>query len=102
MRYDKLVRDTIPEIITKKGKTAVTHIADEREYWDKLQEKLEEEVKEFLFAKNEEEMGDILEVLDAIMQFKGFDKQNIDMLQKKKAAERGKFTKRIILEEVKQ
>ncbi len=99
MIYNKLVRDNIPEVIQKKGGVAHIHIANEKEYWEKLKEKLLEEVKEFCEAENEEEMADILEVIDAIYTHKNFLKEAIGEVQKKKFEERGGFKKRIILEE---
>ena len=100
MRYDKLVRDNIPDIIQNDGKTAVTHIADEREYAKKLEEKLQEEVREFLFAKTEEEYADVLEVLEGIAVLRGFNTERIMVLKQQKALKNGVFAKRIILEEV--
>jgi len=94
----KLVRDRIPEIISKAGKTPVTHIASEDDYWKALKEKLQEEVNEFFEDSNEEELADILEVLDAICGFKNIDKKALEALRKKKAAERGGFKGRIILD----
>ncbi|OGF83511.1 hypothetical protein A3E63_03495 [Candidatus Giovannonibacteria bacterium RIFCSPHIGHO2_12_FULL_45_19] len=99
MKYNKLVRDNIPEHIRKKGGISVTHIADEKEYWQKLKEKLEEEVKEFNEAETIEELADILEVIEAIRSYKKFDSAEIAKVKEKKAHERGKFEKRIILDE---
>ncbi len=99
MKYNKLVRDKIPEFILGKGANPKTHIADEKEYWNKLRDKLREEVEEFLEAENIEELADILEVLEAIYEFKGFPEKEILEIKQKKKEERGRFEERIILEE---
>jgi predicted house-cleaning noncanonical NTP pyrophosphatase (MazG superfamily) len=99
MKYHKLVRDKIPEIIKAKGEVAVTHIADDAEYAQKLREKLEEEVAEYLKDENVSEIADILEVLEAIAQYKGFTQDEIMATKQKKVEARGGFEKRIILDE---
>lgn len=99
MKYNKLVRDKIPEYIRSKGVEPVTHVADDAEYWEKLKEKLLEEAGEFNQNSTVEELSDILEVIDATLTYKGFDKSEIESIKNKKAEERGKFNKRIILDE---
>lgn len=99
MKYHKLVRNKIPEIIRKEGREPVTHIANDSEYWTELRRKLQEEVDEFLKDENQEELADILEVIEAIWMFKGFTLDDILEIKEKKARERGGFTERIILEE---
>ena len=98
-QYNKLVRDKIPEIIKKKGGTPVTHIAEDAEYWAKLKEKLQEEVNEFMEDQSIEEIADIMEVIDAICDFKNFSKEELQKTKDEKADERGKFKNKIILEE---
>ena len=99
MKYNKLIRDKIPEYIKSKGGVSITHIAKDEEYWLKLKEKLQEEVNEFIEAESIEEMADILEVVDAILDFKGFNKEELQKVKNNKADERGKFKDKIILEE---
>lgn len=99
MKYNKLVRDKIPAIILKNGGKPVTHVANDEEYWRKLKDKLQEEVKEFLVSEKAEEIADILEVIDAICKQKNYEKKDVLKLQMKKARQRGKFNKKIILEE---
>ena len=99
MKYTKLVRDKIPEYIKKKGGTAIIHIADKNEYWQKLKEKLAEEVEEFKKDENVEELADIMEVLDAVIQHKNFDRGFIEEVRRKKAEEKGRFEKMIVLDE---
>lgn len=101
MKYNKLVRDKIPEIIGRKEEVAITHTASDEEYWVKLKEKLKEEVEEFLKDSNEGELADVLEVIYAIRDFKQIEAGALESLRKKKADERGSFKERIILDETK-
>ena len=99
MKYNKLVRDKIPEYIAEKGGNAVTHVANETEYWQKLKEKLQEEVSEFLEAETQEELADILEVIEAICEHQKIDATKLQQIKTEKAERRGRFKKRIILDE---
>ena len=92
----KLVRDRIPEIIEASGKTPITHIASDEEYWKELKIKFLEEVNEYLKDDNEEELADVLEVMDAICEFKKIDKEELERARLDKKEKRGGFDKRII------
>lgn len=99
MRYNKLVRDRIPEIIIKKGGKPKIHVAGKEEYWQKLKDKLHEEVKEFIRDGSKEEIADILEIIEAICSYKRYNKSQIKSLKAKRLRERGGFKKKIILDE---
>ena len=99
MKYNKLVRDKIPEHIISRGGIPLTHIATEEEYWQKLKEKLLEEVAEFQKDENMEEYADVLEVLEAIADHKKFDILEIKKIKDAKAEVKGKFKEKIILDE---
>lgn len=98
--HNKLVRDKIPEIIEKSGKSCVTHILSEDEYIAALETKLNEEVAEYQADKNLEEMADVLEVLQALCEARGYSLDELEGMRKKKTEERGGFKGRIFLEYV--
>lgn len=98
--YNKLVRDNIPEIISNNNQKGNYHIATNEEYKNKLLEKLQEEICEFVTDKNEEELADIFEVIEHIIIAFNLNKEKILEIKEKKAKKNGKFSKKIILEKV--
>lgn len=84
IKYNKLIRDKIPEIIEAAGKDYELHRADDAEYLQSLFAKVREELQEFEQEPSLEEMADILEVLAAIIDYFDFDRKKIREYQEKK------------------
>ncbi|WP_192603158.1 nucleoside triphosphate pyrophosphohydrolase [Bacillus sp. OAE603] len=102
-RYNKLVRDKIPLIIENTGNTFETEILGQKEYEEKLNEKLKEELDEFYSATPEEvigEIADIIEVLYALAESKGITVEEIENVRLQKKEDRGGFNQRILLKHV--
>lgn len=100
-KYDKLVRDDIPQIIEENGETPVTHVSDNTEYERRLLDKLDEEVTEYREDRELQELADILEVIHALRKHHGVSGEELKQLRESKADERGRFEDRIVLERVK-
>ena len=63
VKYHKLVRDRIPEIIEASGKTCVTEVLSDEEYLKMVDAKLDEELAEYHKDQHIEELADLLEVI---------------------------------------
>lgn len=100
IKYNKLVRDKIPEIIEKSGKKCVVEVMDKETYIQYLDRKLNEELAEYQSDKSIEELADLLEVMQAVAVARGYSAEELDNVRKEKAANRGDFEKRLLLKEV--
>ena len=98
--HNKLVRDFIPDIIENSGRFCDVCILEDEAYTNCLNEKLQEEVSEYLADKTIEELADILEVLHAIAQSQGYAFSEVENLRREKKLSRGGFEKRIFLKSV--
>lgn len=98
--YNKLVRDNIPEIIRRDGKTCATKTLDRDEMISALQDKLEEEVQEFALDANPEELADILEVVFASGKLLGYSPEQLETIRLRKRQSNGGFDENIFLMEV--
>jgi predicted house-cleaning noncanonical NTP pyrophosphatase (MazG superfamily) len=94
------VRDKIPQIIEEDGKTAMVETLGSKDYKKLLDSKLEEELQEYLSSDSTEELADLVEVIYAILKYKGIDIETFESIRIKKADERGAFEKRLLLKEV--
>ena len=98
--HNKLIRDKIPEIIESSGRTPVIRTLDDTEYLTELDRKLNEECAEYQADKNLEELADMLEVIYAIAEARGYSVAELEQVRAEKAAKRGGFKKHIYLERV--
>lgn len=95
--YNKLVRDNIPSIIEESGGQAVTCTLEGEAFSVALNEKLSEEIQEYLSTMEVEELADIYEVLLAILRDRGISFDEFDRIRRKKASARGVFREKIFL-----
>lgn len=98
--FDKLVRDKIPQVIKENGEEPTTHLADGDEYSERLAEKLDEEVTEYLESREISELADVLEVVHAIRKDRGITIEELQETRMQKAKKRGRFDEGIVLERV--
>jgi len=98
--YNKLVRDKIPEIINDQGKTCEFYVANKEETGRRLIEKIREEISEFEEDPSVEELADVYEVFLGILRHHNVRISDVVFFANRKASERGKFEKGIILTSV--
>ena len=99
--YNKLVRDKIPEEIDREsGRKCKYRILDDEEYLKELNKKVLEEANEFIEKDSIEELGDLMEVLNAIMKQKGYSIEEVKKIMKVKEQKKGAFNNKIFLEYV--
>lgn len=99
-KYNKLVRDKIPEEIENQGKECKYEILDDEKYSKELDKKLLEEVNEYISDHSEKEMADVQEVLKAIIKYRNIDEKRVEELRKAKELKKGGFYNKIYLTEV--
>ena len=95
MNQGKLVRDKIPQIIIADGKKPITRILDEEEYLSELDKKLNEEIAEYQEDNSIEELADVLEVMFAICEARGYSVEELMKVRNSKRDKRGGFEQRI-------
>ena len=95
---NKLVRDNIPDIISRKGGRAKIKILEDKEYQKELIKKLKEETKEFEEDNNKEELADIYEVFIAILKTADTNIEEISHIAEIKRKKNGAFKNRIYME----
>lgn len=98
--YNKLVRDRIPEIIEHDNRKCSVRILDDAEYIKAIDAKLDEELAEYHKDQNLVELADLLEVIYAAAEARGYSVEELEILREEKAKKRGGFKKRLLLESV--
>lgn len=100
IKYDKLIRDKIPEIIEQSGKKCIVEVMDNDTYIEYLDQKLNEELAEYHQDKSIEELADLLEVMYAVVVAIGYSVEELEQKRLDKAEKRGAFEKRLLLKSV--
>lgn len=100
IRYHKLVRDRITEIIRAGGGTCTVETLTEDAYLAMLDEKLTEELGEYQESKSLEELADLLEVMHAVAKARGSSMAEVEAIRQSKREARGGFDARLLLTEV--
>lgn len=96
----KLVRDRLPDLIRRNGGEPRTRRLSDEEFATALASKLVEEAEEFGAMPTAEELADVLEVVYALVRHIGTSVDEVETIRRAKAAERGAFDLRLLLESV--
>ena len=97
IKYNKAIRDKIPEIIAESGKKYNLKQLNDESFLAEIEKKLIEEVNEYSKSKDVEELADLLEVIYRISELKGVSSDELDKIRGDKAEKRGKFASNLFL-----
>lgn len=78
----------------------MTEILPDEQYLEMLDAKLSEELAEYQESKSLEELADLLEVVQAVVNTRGWTWEQLEQLRADKATKRGGFEKKILLKKV--
>jgi predicted house-cleaning noncanonical NTP pyrophosphatase (MazG superfamily) len=102
--HNKLVRDRIPELIEHDGKICVVSQLGHDDYVRELKRKLLEEAQEAGAASGLAELtielADLLEVMVSLCKATGISMNAVEDTRALRAEERGRFERRLFLENV--
>ena len=100
--HNKLIRDNIPKILEQKNILCITKMLNNHEFSNELNNKLQEEVQEYLDATSIsnkiEELADILEVIYTILKSNNLSFEKLEKIRSKKYIQNGGFKNKIFLE----
>jgi predicted house-cleaning noncanonical NTP pyrophosphatase (MazG superfamily) len=96
-KYNKAVRDKIPEIILKNGKSCKFVTLPDNKFLIEMEKKLSEEIEEYLESKTGNELADIIEVVYRIAELRGISNTDMEKIRQEKIIERGAFSKNYFL-----
>lgn len=99
-RYNKLVRDRIPEMIERDGHIPNFEILSAERYHEYLDDKMVEEMSEYRASREHIELMDIVEVIQAIVECEGGSWEDFETARDQRRHERGGFSKRVWLRSV--
>lgn len=100
IKYNKLVRDKIPEIIEKDKKQAKIEKVKGEKLIELLNKKLDEELSEYKQSRNVEELADLVEVVYGLLYHQGISKNDFEDIRKRKVEKKGAFNEGVVLIEV--
>ena len=100
-KLPKLVRDAIPNIIRASGCECEIEYVSGEEYIKALDAKLDEEVAEYHESHSIEELADLLEVIYAVADARGYNFAKLNDARWDKYSARGGFCDGVILKNIK-
>lgn len=99
--YHKLIRDSVPDVMDAKGVVYEIGYLDDADFLRELLRKATEEAQELTAAKDRaeavREMGDVLDVLDAIRTQYGIGDEELLASREEQWKKKGGFVKRVFL-----
>ncbi|NLI74314.1 MAG: nucleoside triphosphate pyrophosphohydrolase [Euryarchaeota archaeon] len=99
-KYDKAIRDKIPEFIEADGNRCHIEKVSDEIFLKYLESKLIEESNEYIASHSLEEIADLLEVIYRIIELRGTTLEDIDNLRRIKKIERGGFDENLVLKSI--
>ena len=90
--YNKLIRDNNVKIMEDKGCKVTYEILDDKKYGEEIDKKLAD--------YSVEEMADVMEVIYAILEYRGTSMEEVEQVRIKKRNRKGAFKNKIFLKDV--